>query len=595
MSYTEKTDTSLETEIQAWVKESTPYHDYLLKHQDRMVAYYEGNQTDRDDVPAFQSNTVYNRIFEATETVIPIVTGTSHQFLAIPATESTESLTFAKNMQKVLTRKFEDLEMVRLLEDCTRDVILKRFGVLKWFWNHEKDDVDVKVIDPRLILIPKLRVDANDLPYVIEIQEYTEDDIKSFFPDVIITDLKKGTSGDISISSHSSYEEVSLTETYQILEVTTRETISWFQEGTVLKTMENPYFQFIEDEESEEDTSQNGKIIRKKFDFHANHLDSPVLNYVFINPFRTGDAPVSRTSIGEVSLPIQDDINNQKRRIGNNLATMGNGQVVADSDAITEEQRDAITSEPGLVITGKNLASENRIKREPGVPLPSGHFANLQDSSSAFDNVFGTHAAIRGQGSNGTLGGQILSNQQDASRIEQLTRSLNRAIARVADGIVQMMKSYYDETKVFRILGKEGAVEFIRITSNDIEKGLTLNVKSGVPPTLDPVARFNQGIQLWQLNAIDPETMFERLDFPDPAESAQKLFAWKSGQLLLESQLKQKEAEQGAEISSRLEAEKQRGVETSNNVVARSAKNISQRGSTKIKNTPKGGNADVQQ
>ena len=212
---------------------------------------------------------------------------------------------------------------------------------------------------------------------------------------------------------------------------------------------------------------------------------------------------------------------------------------------------DEITSEPGLIIQGDHLASENRIRRDPGVPLPNAHFSNLQESIIAFDNIFGIHGALRGAGGDKTLGGQILNRQQDLSRVDQITRCLNRGVARLADGLVQMMKLFYTEDQVIKILGNDGAIEFITFTRNDIDDGTVIVVKSGVPVSLDPQGRYNQAIQLWQLNALDPETLFERLDFADPQATAKKLLAWKQGQLLFESQLRQQESLVGAAASAR--------------------------------------------
>src|SRR3990167_536840 len=125
----------LVTIVNEWIKESRNYHDEMLLKQNEMVKYYKGDQTDRDEIPAFNSNSVYNRIYEATETIIPVITGAAHQFLAIPGEESELSVKRAQKVQKVLSRKYEDLEIVRHLENTTRDIILKRFGVLKWYWN----------------------------------------------------------------------------------------------------------------------------------------------------------------------------------------------------------------------------------------------------------------------------------------------------------------------------------------------------------------------------------------------------------------------------------------------------------------------------
>lgn len=584
-------DETLVSTINTWVAEAITWHDLMILQQNIAVKYYLGDQTDRDEIPTFNSDTVYNRIFEGTETIIPIVTGGAHAFIAIPGNENEVSIQKAQKLQKVLMRKYEDLEIQSKNENVTRDIILKRFGVMKWDWNVYTDDVDVRVIDPRLILIPKLRLDANSplIPYVIEVQSYTRDEIKEEFPDVSPDDLVFGRYPEVPTVSNTDQRIMqNMAPTYQVLEVTTNEYKCWKQGGKILKKMKNPYFDWDGTEVTEKVTKQNGKVKKHTYRRYDNHLDYPQKNYVFFNPFTTGDAPVAETSMAEIVIPIQDDINTQKRQISNNLVKMGNGQVYLDSDTLPKELADQITNEPGLILEGKNLASENRIRREPGTPLPNAHFTNLQLSLIAFDNVFGVHGAVRGAGDSKTLGGQILNRQQDLSRIDALTRCINKGMARLADGLVQMMKMYYDTEHVFKILGANDAIEFIRFNKADIEDDVAVNVKSGVPPILDPVARYNQAIQLWQLGALDPETLFSRLEFPDPRLAAEKLAAWRTGQLLQKTEARIKEVQAGVAARGSAGGEKGGGdVETPANVIDRAQNELSGYGRAPLKNTPK--------
>lgn len=597
--------------IDSWVSESRSYHDMMLMRQNQCVRYYLGNQTDLQDVPPFNSNSVYNRIFESTETIVPIVAGTAHQFLCVPGEENEKAIERAKKMQTVLSQKYEDLEMPRKIENAARDAILKRFGVLKYFWDSTTNDVNVKVVDPRLILIPKMRCSFYELPYVLEIQDYTRDEIEENFPDVNLDDLVTGRGIEsVSVGYTSAYPVQMASESdnhiYQVFEAWTDEYVVWKQGTTILKRMVNPNFDFEGSEEKETVTKANGKIKVETYRRFSNFLDRPEKPYVVIDPFVTGDSPVADTSITEVALPIQDDINVQKRKIIDNLVRMGNGQVYVDSDSLTQEEIDQITNEPGLVIVGKNLASENRIRREAGISLPNAHFANLQDSIAAFDNVFGTHASVRGQGTGGTLGGQVLDKQQDLSRIDQLTRCVNRAVTRVARGITQLMKLYYTQEQTLKILGPDGTVTFLKFTQRDIDQNAVIRVKSGNPVQLDPQGRYNQAIQLWQLNAIDPETLYTRLDFADPQEAAQKLQAWRTGQLLLESQIKQAEAANIAAVNGEIAAQTEaagtggapapqgeRGVETPGNAMTRAMDAMNAGGKAPLSNTPNGANPSV--
>ena len=101
----------IEKTFVAWKKDSQTYHDHLLSYQKTSEAYYVGNQTERDSIQNNNSNTVENRIFEAVETIVPIVTSRPHQFVVLPGSENETSVQRSNLLQKVLSRKYETLEV----------------------------------------------------------------------------------------------------------------------------------------------------------------------------------------------------------------------------------------------------------------------------------------------------------------------------------------------------------------------------------------------------------------------------------------------------------------------------------------------------
>ena len=520
---------SLLKTFEAWLKESQTYHDYLLKHQKVSQEYYIGNQTDRDLITT-NTNTVENRIFEAVETIVPIVTAHAHQFVVLPGSENEDSMKRAANLQKVLSRKYETLEMQKKLEEVTRHLLCYRVGVAKWEWGYEKDDVDVRVIDPRMILVPRMNLDPHDLPYKIEIQEYSKGEMEEYFPDAKMDELSQESNIDIGKTSDSK-------KLYRVYEVWTSEMVAWFCSKKLLERQSNPYYDFKGEEKAYLKKTRKGAKIAKKLVF-SNIFDRPTDPYVFFTTYAVGEDPFGSVSLVEVGIPIQDAINTQKRRIIDNLRRMGNGQVYVDSDAMSQEEADNITDEVGLIIRGEGVASQSKIKREPGTQLPSAHFSNLTHSEMVFDNIVGVHSSTRGAGGGNTLGQDIISRQQDFTRVDLITRVLNRGVARIAMGLVQMMKMYYTETQVVKIIGEEGAIEFVKLNKDDIEDYIEIIVKSGETLPMDKVSLRTEAVQLWQLGALDPVTLFERLEFPNAAKSAERLLAWKQGQLTAETQAK---------------------------------------------------------
>lgn len=525
--------------FQSWLKLAKPYHEELLKSQKKALSYYLGDQTNLDLIPDHDSRSVENRIFEAVETIVPIVTSRAHHFLVMPGSESERSLEKANSLQKVLTRKYETLLMQEKLEMATRHLLLMRFACLKWHWDILKDDVGVSVIDPRLIYVPELRVTPDEIPYVIEYQEYSPEEFLEYFPGVSLENVE---------ISRSRSEEPSSTFSGSVVkayEVWTPEMVAWFSGNRVVDKKANPYWDFTGEEV--ETTTKRGRK-KKELRFY-NHLDRPTMPYVFLSTFDVGDGPFGNVALADVAIPLQDDINTQRRLIIDNMNRLGNGQVLVDSDTMSkEEAEEQITSEPGAIIYGKNVASLQKVRREPGVPLPASHFTHLSQTEAVFDNIMGVHGATRGAATSPTLGQELISRQQDFTRIDLITRVLNRGVAKVANGLVQLMRLFYDAPHVVKILGEDGAIEFVRMTRDDIEDFVEVDVKSGEILPMDRVALRTEAVQLWQLGALDPVTLFERLEFPDPEKAAERLLAWKTGQLTQETMAKIQEIRASAAV-----------------------------------------------
>lgn len=585
MIYIDDKDDKIIEVFAKWLKESTSYHNEMLKDQKIAEQYYNGNQTGRDLVNDYQSDIVENRVFESIETIVPIATAAAHHFVVKPGSDDEAALARAEKTTKVLTNKYRTLHMQERLEDVVRHMLLMKFGVLEWYWNKHTDNIDVRTIDPREILIPKMRLDPHNLPYVIKALEFTEAEFKEEFPKV---DLSETTATTTKIDTGKEEEGE---ETLKAFEVWTSEMVFWVSGNEVIRKESNPYFDFEGEEKETKETIKNKrgediKKIKKELIFR-NHFDIPQKPFVFFTTFDIGATPVAKKSLTDIAIPIQDAINVQKRRIIDNIRLMGNGQVYVDSDAFTQEQADNMTNEPGAVFRGEDLASSNRIRREPGVPLPASHFNNLQHSEATFDNIMGTHSASRGQAQGDTLGQDILSRQGDFTRVDLITRVLNRGVDRVANGLVQMMKMYYTDVQLIKIIGEEDAVEFVRFNQDDIDDYIEIDVMSGQTLPMDDVSLRTEAVQLWQLGALDPVTLFERLKFTDPIKASERLVAWKQGQLTAETNARIAEGQAGAAAKAANEPA-DRSVETPNNVMQRAKENLG--GTAPVGNTPKTAN-----
>jgi hypothetical protein len=235
------------------------------------------------------------------------------------------------------------------------------------------------------------------------------------------------------------------------------------------------------------------------------------------------------------SRPIQDIINVTNRLIINNATKTGNQQWLVDSECMTEEEaRTKITNAPGLVVWGSGVANQNKLRRDAPPPLPN-YIAELKVMAErAFDNIFGTHSTTRGErGEPETLGGRVLLKQSDYGRIDLLVREYERCVSELGGWFVQLMKVNLKEEISYR-LNSEAGGRSVKISESKIENGLTVLIKSGTTLPTDEISKRQEAMELAAMGLIDPVTLYERLKWPNPQQSAQKLQSWKAGQLQME-------------------------------------------------------------
>jgi len=499
------TDNELVTLITNWEMESTSYHDELKREQDLCEQYYLGNQTKRDRVPAYLSNHVTNRIFEAIETAVPIITSKPPEFEVKPNTSSEEDVLLAEDIQNILSEEFDKLDVKEKLEVAARHMLMFRFGVLKPFYNTETKNVDVRYIRPQLIYIPKYGQNVHELPYVMEKQNYTYQDLIDYFGEEKIKD---------KITSNTEEKEAGEpNKLYPIWEVHTNDWTAWKSGGNILKSEKNQYFDW-----------GNGE---------KNFFEYAQKPYVFLTTFTYGKGLVSSPSTVYQSIPINDAINTVIRKVIDHVVKMGNGAWLIDKETMTfEEAKERINNAAGIILHGNGVARQDMVRRDAPVPLPGHFFSMLSSLNAQFDNLWGLHSTTRGERQQQeTATGRQLLKQADLGRMDMFVRTIERAVDDLGDWFLQLMKMFYDQDKVYQVLTPEGAMRFINFKGSSIKKGFKVRVKAGSTLPTDREAEATRAVQLWQLGALDPITLYRKLNYPNPEQMAEMLMKWKTGQL----------------------------------------------------------------
>lgn len=459
-----------------------------------------------------------NLIFEAVETFLPIATRANPDPL-VTADPSEEGQKFAHDIKAALVDWSDRVKFRRKLARATRNWTWGRIGVLKTSWNVQTQSIDVESINPKRIFFDKDGyVDEGGIfhgDYEAELKKNTADKLAKMFPTkrTEILEKAKGKKG------------------------TKLEYIEWWDRGRdiyftlddlVLGKFKNPNWNY--DGTVTEPDPETGAAIEVEVQ-GRNHLKEPTSPYRYLSVFSTGLQPHDETSLILQNISLQDEVNTVGRQISKNVAGMNNGMVVSGK-SFTEDQAAQAASalRRGVAIRVPNGDVREAVQRFPAPPLPSDVFNHRNDMRNEIKNIFGTSGSTpESVKSTESVRGKILVNQLDSSRIGG---AITEQIEQLADSIynlaVQLMFVYYDEEHFISAAGQIAGQELVSLKNSNFPllKTLNITVKEGSLIPKDPLTQRNEAIDLWSQNAIDPLSLYKKLDFPDPVQATQQLILW---------------------------------------------------------------------
>lgn len=474
---------------------------------------------------------VDNLIFEALETFLPIATKQNPEPM-VSADDSEEGQLLAKNVQKILNYLFDVLKIRLKMKQVVRDWSLKYVGVIKVGWSILNNEIDCKVIRPEnIILDPNATVEGGyyDGKFLGEWKKDTAGDLKRRFPSKksFIDSLANGKDG----------TEIAYIEWW------TPDALFWTLKNEVLDKVKNPHYVYEKEEKRlkaaaidldieglDEDDDTLFETVKIEGN---NHFPSPRIPYVILNVFSLGKHPWDETGLIEQNLSLQDLINKRQRQIDKNVDGMNGGWAISlERAGLTKEQASQAVKAfrtGGAVAIPKGIPRD-AVERMVGQGLPNDVFNNLIDARNELRGIFGvTGISPQGLQQENTVRGKILNRGSDIDRIGGgITDYIEQFMDYLYNWFVQMMYVYYDEKHSASVLGDQGASEFIELSNEDLNKKLVVSVKEGSLIPKDPLTKRNVAIDLWGAGAIDPLTLYQRLDEPNPRQSVERLIKWQS-------------------------------------------------------------------
>ncbi len=494
--------------------------------REQVEKYYLNTALDEASLYDFQVPYKDNRILISIETGIAMINSKPPEPVVTQAFDTEASYELASNLGKVLLTHYRDLFLKQKTAMVLRHLLIGyRLGVMKYSWNSSlgpKDPktgermgaIDVSVIRPHKIILDEDASDIEDIPLIAEVVSNTAEELLIKFPnkqEQIYRELgfTRGTRSQLGKrvgyyeSWFSHYGEKGEKE----------ESVSWELGQTVLGSMKNPHYNYDEYEKNKDNSYSR-----------LNFFDRPKKPYVFFNFLNLGKWVIDDTSLTDQAIPLQDVLNKRGRQMVENADSANTGLAFSE-DYIGQEDVAKLTGDPGEKIVGKGDVTKG-VMRLPVNQLQPLVLQDKNDARSEIDNIYGTHAPVRGEKSQApTLGQEVLSQRSDMGRTLTLSDCIEMGFTRLYQGLAQMMKVFWDENTMVGYTGDDGTTTFLDFNREKIEDGVKIYVKAG---SALPDDRFSKREEtLKALAILDPLSIAEGLSKPNPKEFAKRMVYYK--------------------------------------------------------------------
>ena len=465
----------------------------------------------------FQTPYRDNRIFVSVETLSSNIVG------RVPYPEVTEgqdteaSRELAHQYEKILFAVAEDNLIKPKLQMVARHLLIGyRLGAMKIAWNKQggmrkedggfHGDIWLNYIRPHRLVIDAESHDKENIPLIAESLNTTLEELGYMFPDKkdqLYKQVAGQEGGEVPIlQTRLDYHEVWFT--FFNSEGEKQEGVAWVYKPVVLDYGLNPYYNY---------STSEGK---------TNFFDSPKKPYVLFNFLQLGRWVMDDSSLTEQASTLQDVLEKRGRQIVDN-ADQAAATRVFNTMMINARDAEKYVGNPKQNILVKGDV-RTAFARFPAPELPRYVLEDKYDARTEIDNIFGTHAPLRGEKtSSPTLGQEVLSQRSDIGRTSSLTESIETGATEVYRWITQLYKVFATEPHIAKYAGEDGKMVFTNFSGDKIEDGVQIRVRAGSVAAEDKMSDRTEALELVKVNKIDPLTFAEKWHLEQPREFAKRL------------------------------------------------------------------------
>lgn len=487
---------------QAWFKKWDTFSQKFFKKQKENAKYWKGQQYSDLEYPEEDANAdrrplVDNKLFEATETFLPIATRANPEPVVV-----CENDELKKMVQDKLIEIADTLRLKLKIKDVARHWLLGFVGVASFGWDEKNDREKMDVIRPQQVILDPTATVTEGVnytgSYIGVYQKEQAKDIVAKWPE--ITEFL------------TAKVESKMATEVRFIWWSTNEYCFYTIDKQVFGKSRNLYWNY--EQEIPGGIDAFGQQLPSQIQAGRNHFKSPRMPFQLLSIWNLGEQPVDQTNVFYQNLAIQDLINKRYKQIDiNNDNVNGGWAFSGEKTGMTKDQATeavAATRQGGALFIANGSVGDDAVKKMIGQPLPPNSYEQLQDSRIELQNVFGTAGSTpQGIKSEDTVRGKILAKGTDDSRI--------------GGGVTEYLEQFADSCyNWFVQLEMVFNPEFAALVTEPIK----VTIKEGSMIPKDSLTRRNEAIDLFTAGALSPIDLYKRLEDPNPEETYANLLKW---------------------------------------------------------------------
>ena len=148
-------------------------------------------------------------------------------------------------------------------------------------------------------------------------------------------------------------------------------------------------------------------------------------------------------------------------------------------------------------------------------PIPVHILDNIRQRTQEIDDIGGLHATSLGKRAVGIESGKAIEalTANDVTQLQVTQRNIEKAVKIMAETSLLLMKEYYKEDKMMRMLDATGKVVWQELQVTSLQEDPEVFLEAGTLFRDEKQDRDQKVIEMLQMGLIDPKTAMKELDF----------------------------------------------------------------------------------